>query len=693
MECTEKKIGQELFDNRQSFLRYNHSKICRSIWTFKELQRMVFLAIPRLLHVNQKYLPGYVNDEVPAGICNYKLDQQTQAALEYLFPQTVVRRNSRKKPVIQTLLLVGSVGSIAQTRTSDLDYTLLIDKNEFTQEQLQLLSQKLRHLENWAWQTCELEIHFFINDVHEVKANNFGESDSESSGSALGKMLKEEIYRTGIIVAGKIPYWLILPVETDDETYEHHIRRVQTGRTRLNPEEFIDIGNVDDISPGEFFGSSIWTLIKSFTSPFKTLLKMGLLEDYMSDRSKYNLLCHEIKSKVFSDDGSHHGIDPYLILFERVQRFFIKTRTENELDALRTAFYLKAESRVTVKDMQHGSTNWKISCLTRMIRQWGWSLFKIEKLNDYNQWQMMQKAALGEQVNKILIGAYKNISDKIKTLGPGESLITEKDTHLLGRKLSSYYRKAEHKVENLFALIDGNTAEQSLTFLLHPTHKREKGEWYLVRGKTPISFGQIDPKFIIKKARSLEFLIAFVVFNHIYNKDTKILLRDNENALLDLDFLKILNGVSNFFSKLKITNISNAELMGPARIKQLYVIPHFGYPFPWGLFLKDIQSCKNEEECSRFISKRLEHLRRVTSIYLTSWGEFFCKTYSGVNGMNSFLEDVVPHIPPSCEHIQNFLKVCIPTGRKENFRLPWINSYILRSLKTKTFNMPQKVAS
>ena len=97
----------------------------------------------------------------------------------------------------------------------------------------------------------------------------------------MAKLLKEEMLRTLVIVAGKVPLWAIVPVQTDDVFYSDLKEQLNNNKTLLNREDFIDMGNVDDISQGEFFGGSIWALIKSFKSPFKTLMKMGILEEYM----------------------------------------------------------------------------------------------------------------------------------------------------------------------------------------------------------------------------------------------------------------------------------------------------------------------------------------------------------------------------------------------------------------------------
>ena len=74
-------------------------------------------------------------------------------------------------------------------------------------------------------------------------------------------LLKEEMYRSMIIVTGQVPFWLISPVECDDEKYDELFQKILNGETLLKKEEFIDMGNVDDISLGEFFGGSVLSLI------------------------------------------------------------------------------------------------------------------------------------------------------------------------------------------------------------------------------------------------------------------------------------------------------------------------------------------------------------------------------------------------------------------------------------------------
>ncbi len=681
MNDSKTKISNTLFNNRQLFLRYNQSKINRILETLSATDRLVFTLIPRLLHINQEGLPGYIQDDVPCGIHNFKIHQEYQMAAERLFPNVIMRGGENHSSFIDTLLLMGSTGSMAQSQKSDLDFTLLVDKHSVSPERLVLFDKKLGLIEEWTWNTFNLEIHFFNNDILDVKNDIFGESDSESTGSAQAKLLKEEMYRTAVITGGKIPFWWIVPLNTDDLMYRNLHHLVKTNQTLLNPDDFLDIGNVDDISKDEFFGGSIWALIKSFKAPFKTLIKMGLLEEYMFNNTKSNLLCHDIKKKIFSG-VPYEKIDAYKILFERVEKYFLATKTEHEVDALRIAFYLKTGSKVNNYELVHGSTDLNKKMLIELINGWNWSPEKMEELNTYLNWQMMKKVALGNRTNQILMNSYKKISGANSKLGSGKSLITERDTHLLGRKLFSFYRKALNKVENLFALVDGETGEKELTFFLHQTNPADKGTWYLIRGKILALLELIPPENIIKKASTLQFLVAFTCFNNLYNDDTSLLLRAEQQSIKDQDLRALLSDLSSFLAQVNIADISNEDLLANASIKQAFVIVDFGNPIPKEITIENINECKTQKEYSNYITKRLERIRSVVTIYLTSWGELFCKTYSGINCMERSLKNLLLQTSSLVLDNPDYLKIFVPGSRRDSANLFWLNTYILKILKS-----------
>jgi len=248
-------------------------------------------------------------------------------------------------------------------------------------------------------------------------------------------------------------------------------------------------------------------------------------------------------------------------------------------------------------------------------------------------------------------------------------------------------------VDNLFALVDGKNPEKALTFLHQKENQRDKGEWYLIRGKTMLYLEQVPQEQIIKKAPSLAFLAAFAGFNCLYDKNTLILIRAENQTIKDYDLHQILGQISNFIQRINIAGISNVELERETRIKQIYMIVDFGYPLPRDVINANIKTCKTTADYHTFVQRRLEMVLSVTTVYLTSWGELFCKTFSGGNNMGQCLNELGPQIDPNLLEGPNFFKVYIPCGRREEFRLPWLNQYIIRSFAAKCMPAMEKTAS
>ena len=114
------------------------------------------------------------------------------------------------------------------------------------------------------------------------------------------------------------------------------------------------------------------------------------------------------------------------------------------------------------------------------------------------------------------------------------------------------------------------------------------------------------------------------------------------------------------------------------------------------LYKKIVRKTKKyhaHDELNKFINKRIERIKSITTTYLTSWGELFCKTYAGLNCMPRCVKELTPQLKPENVEKSDFLKVYIPSGRKELLKIPWLSDYVIRSLLIKSKDHSDKVAS
>ena len=160
------EVSEQIVKNFKFFREYNNIRIRRLLDILPKKQQPVFHALPFLLHTNIEGFPGYTpGSATPHGIERFAFNEIVVKSLTKLFPH-----NTAKIPqasdlgypdrAVKSLLLMGSLGTMAQTHDSDLDYWVCIYKKNMKSEELTLFEDKLRKIEEWAENKHSLEVHY-----------------------------------------------------------------------------------------------------------------------------------------------------------------------------------------------------------------------------------------------------------------------------------------------------------------------------------------------------------------------------------------------------------------------------------------------------------------------------------------------------------------------------------------------------
>lgn len=271
-------IQQNLTIRLLRVLRYNKGRTERALELLSQHKRDAFHILPFLLHINNEAFPGFIDDEkTPLGLVNYSLRDELLDSLERIFPENIdliddLKPIWPKRRMMESLLLMGSIGTIAHSEQSDFDYWVCVNGSKYKRAHFRLLQKKLTMLEQWAQDVFDMEVHFFLSDIDKVRQNDFGVADGESSGSAQALFLKAEFYTTNIVVAGKAPFWWLLHEGAKDKDYQLLQASLKEG-VSPEPKWFMDLGNVEKMDPAELFGAAIWQISKAMDSPFKSVVK------------------------------------------------------------------------------------------------------------------------------------------------------------------------------------------------------------------------------------------------------------------------------------------------------------------------------------------------------------------------------------------------------------------------------------
>lgn len=77
---------------------------------------------------------------------------------------------------------------------------------------------------------------------------------------------------------------------------------------------------------------------KSLTSPHKSLLKLLLMESYASEFPHPQWLCLALKQAVYRGDFSVESLDPYLLMYSKVDAYLQQGGSKQRLDLIRECF-------------------------------------------------------------------------------------------------------------------------------------------------------------------------------------------------------------------------------------------------------------------------------------------------------------------------------------------------------------------
>ena len=500
------------------------------------------------------------------------------ALLERFFPGLAPGAPAGPVLEIEALYAIGSLGTVAQRPTSDIDCWVCHATPAAVEQQVRDgLRRKLVALEAWAALQFGLEVHFFPMTLDEVRANAFGMSDKESSGSAQAALLKEEFYRTAFKLGGKDLAWWAAPPGADAASVQSLLADLHALDPRL-ADELVDLGQPEAIPPSEYFGACLWQMVKALHSPYKSVMKLGLLEKYAGQGQGMRLLCDRIKEAVLRGRTRLEWVDPYLALFASIHRHYAELGDQGSLGLLAECLRLKAEVDPEDLPLEFG---------TLAEAQQGTGTFA-------------HSLRLGGLVNQFMIAAYRRIQGGIRANRAAAS-ITPQDMTRLGRRIAANFAQHEHKV-SLVPFLSEDIAFTELFF--YAEKAPGKRTVWAVKGKEKATGkAAVESLAPIRRDTDIVRLLAWVLVNGIYEPGLAVQAEKSLAPIAVMDMQALLTDLTTFFPRREILEPDMEEYLQDERMIRAYLILNLPVP----------------PEKNKII--------QASVIYATNWGEVFCQSF------------------------------------------------------------------
>ena len=615
---------------KRRFLSVNQDRLRRAHENLTPRQQDFLDLLPLLFHINHPLLPGYIAHDTPAGILDYTPSHRSTLAAKRRSRFFSHDKSILRHPVIRGIYLTGSPGTIAYSKASDLD-VWICHVSDLSRKQIDAIQRKADHLEHFA-ASLGLETHFFIFDPDRFRVGETMSLSDESSGTSQHLLLLDEFYRSGLVVAGLTPLWWRVPPD-QEQRYDDWVTEV-TEKRIINTANYVDFGGLAHIPAEEFFGAAVWQLYKSITSPYKSVMKLLLMEVYAVEYPTSALLSHRYKSLVAGNNVNLDDLDPYVLMYSKVEEYLKQNSDPTRLNVLRRCFYLKATERSGSKPTPRQS-GWREEILDRLVRSWGWNTADTRRLDQRQDWKIETALEERRDLTKVLQQCYATLSDFARRHTTDKN-ISQSDLNILGHKLYAAFEKKPGKIDIVTRGICIDPVESDLS-LHQSTTGKDEYTWALYKGSVvpDASAGQAA----LKRTRSIVEILAWCHFNGMVSHSTNWRIYTETGPSL-LEIRKTLAAIEKYFpADHNEEEEDNSRFNERPQLKRALLLVNTGTNPLADHGKNGVVLMSTRTDAFQFGGRRINLIKTADLIIVTSWEEVFTFHYAGPRGlMDALLE-------------------------------------------------------
>ncbi len=589
-------------------------------------RQRVFLDILGLIfHQNHASLPGFVDTQAPCGILDFKPGPTALQACRQYFKNFQYRRKALSQYAIEGIYLMGSIGSMAFSKKSDLDIWLCHDAN-LDCSQLDLLQTKATAVEQWA-ASLDLEVHFFLMNADQFREGQHTPISTESSGATQHFLLLEEFYRTAIYIAGKAPAWWLVPPEQRHQHGEY-IDHLLTSRF-ISRQDILDFGGLEQAPADEFISATLWHIYKSLSSPYKSLLKLFLMEAYASEYPDVDWLADRIKQNIYQGKIDADELDPYFLVYQKVETYLGLVASQKRLALARECFYLKIMGD-SVSALPVHIRKAREAYLQSIALRWHWPDDSLHLFGQKRHWNI-HKAVFEHQVIRDQLKQCLQMITRFANQYSQSDYRNNQDMKLIGRKLHSFLDRRPGKTSLLTTRYSLRNKEPHLT-LIEATDTTSKWSLYAAHIS---DYPDSQP---IKVCDSFIQALCWIIANHLFHPQLKLHLSSESLELSPMDLQLILHQLHHFLSPVLIPRDDLFLFATANRCQSILLFINLG------VVLEPAQNSANllispRSDPLSYGQERRHFIETTTRIKITTWGEIHCSEHQKIDGLFDCLID------------------------------------------------------
>lgn len=351
------------------------------------------------------------------------------------------------------------------------------------------------------------------------------------------------------------------------------------------------------------------------------------------------LLSRQYKNAIYNNELDLDSIDPYVMVYRRIERYLQARNETNRLALIRRCFYFQAAKRLSLHSI---NPSWRRQSIEQLSTAWGWKKDKLKLLDNRRAWRAEQVKAECLELVRELNSSYQFLAEYARKNRAEISPLLG-DMHVLGRKLHAWYERKAGKVDRINLGLSENLIEDSLYFC--QVKDRLRTVWAVYA--EPIKQRDALNESSMRRHESLAELLAWCHINGICNGNTRLNVVAGDHQL-SAEELHNMHAVIQQILPLnsKLLKPDNTAFDQAARPMSVPIFVNVGVDSTHENNQQDkrlsrLTAAFDYRDSSNNIILNLE------TITTNSWGEVVCKTYRGSIALLNSLRDYMQSVPPN----------------------------------------------
>ncbi|MGQ0657868.1 MAG: class I adenylate cyclase [Chromatiales bacterium] len=638
---------------QERFAALNRERLRRIRESLSGRQQDFLELLPLLFHTNHPLLPGYVTQNAPCGVRDYAPARETLAAAQRVTRFYNYDRRASARLDILGLYMMGSCGTIAYSPESDFDIWLCHAAG-IGEEGVAELREKACRIEATA-REVNLDIHFFVFDPESFRRGHLGSLSPDSSGSSQHYLLLDEFYRSAVVLCGLYPLWWTVPPE-EEPNYSAYAENLLSKRF-VEPGDYIDFGGLEHIPAREFFGAAVWQLYKSINAPYKSVLKLLLIEAYVEQYPKINLLALHYKRAVYEGETDPNAIDPYLLMYRRVEEYLSGRGETSRLNLFRRCFYFKVNQQLS-QGASAAEEDWRREVMRELVVSWGWDTGRLALLDAREDWKLPVVMDERRDLIAALTQGYRLVSQFGRERAE-EARISQRDLHILGRKLYAAFERKAGKVEILNRGIAPDLVEQRLS--LH--HVRDgEGQTSWVLFTDIVAPEEVGMRAGVKRSTSMVDMLAWCHFNRLIDGHTHLSVFAAGLPAAARGGRAVLHALNAAFPEGRLHDAAAEDLTQAPQVLRAALFVDVGVDTTAPKWRGGDLIASSRTDPLSYGGQRQNLTQCFDLVMMTSWEEIFALHYRGIEGLMQCVCEYTRSAPASSAAPQAFSTHCFSPG-------------------------------